>query len=174
MYWRRNCGAAFSKWREVELFQTMEMITVTEEAHNQMCEDHMARKKVIQKQNMVRSSKIVGKSQKHKFYTAWKNVTRWLKHKRVSTEELMQSKDSYSVKRLIKKWRMRTDTTKHARGAFETFRQKKAYIYSNACFREMMLKHHRDKALVCKLSNTAFKFDNRNLIAAFQMIQNYS
>ena len=32
----------------------------------------MQKKRVIQKQNMVRSSKIVAKSQKHKFYQAWK------------------------------------------------------------------------------------------------------
>ena len=82
-------GAAWSKWRQTEFFQTMDMITMTEEQHQNMQDEHMACKRVIQKQNITRSSKIVGKSQKHKFYMAWKNVTRWLKHKRVSTEELL-------------------------------------------------------------------------------------
>ena len=36
-----------------------------------------------------------------------------------------------------------------------------------------MCKHHRDKALVLKLSNMARGFDNRNLQSAFQMIKNY-
>ena len=36
-----------------------------------------------------------------------------------------------------------------------------------------MLKHHRDKALVLRLSNSARKFDNRMLQSAFQMIRNY-
>lgn len=31
MYWKRNCGAAFSKWRQTEYEQAMEMITMTEE-----------------------------------------------------------------------------------------------------------------------------------------------
>ena len=36
-----------------------------------------------------------------------------------------------------------------------------------------MLKHHRDKALVLKLSNMAGKFDTRGKTAAFQMIKNF-
>ena len=36
-----------------------------------------------------------------------------------------------------------------------------------------MAKHHRDKALVLKLSNLARGYDNRALQSAFQMIQNY-
>ena len=74
---------------------------------------------------------------------------------------------------MMKKWRARAETTIHARGAYNNFRAKQAYIYKNACFREMMLKHHRDKALITKLSNTAAKFDNRNTMAAFQMIKNF-
>ena len=37
-----------------------------------------------------------------------------------------------------------------------------------------MLKHHRDKALVLKLSNMARSYDNKGLQSAFQMIKNYS
>jgi len=36
------------------------------------------------------------------------------------------------------------------------------------------LKHHRDKALILRLSNTASKFDNKQLFSAFQMIKNFS
>ncbi len=31
MFFRRNCGAAFSKWRQTEYEQALEMITMTEE-----------------------------------------------------------------------------------------------------------------------------------------------
>ncbi len=31
MFWRRNCAAAFSKWRQTEYEQALEMISMTEE-----------------------------------------------------------------------------------------------------------------------------------------------
>ena len=37
-----------------------------------------------------------------------------------------------------------------------------------------MLKHHRDKALITKLSNTAGTFDAKQLQSAFFMIKNYA
>ena len=80
---------------------------------------------------------------------------------------------SYAVKRSIKKWRARAETTIAARAAYEKFQQKRDLIYKRGAFRELMLKHHRDKALVVRLSNSARKFDNRMLQSAFQMIRNY-
>jgi len=61
MFWKRNCAAAFSKWRQTEYEQALEMITMTEESCQQMTQDHLSTKKVIQKQNITRSAKIVGK-----------------------------------------------------------------------------------------------------------------
>ena len=37
-----------------------------------------------------------------------------------------------------------------------------------------MLKHHRDKALILRLSNTAGVFDAKHLQSAFQMIKNFA
>ena len=64
--------------------------------------------------------------------------------------------------------------TKHARGAYNTFQEKKELIYKRGVYRELMLKHHRDKALVLRLSNMAAKFDNKLSISAFQMIKNFA
>ena len=69
--------------------------------------------------------------------------------------------------RLIKKWRARKDATIAARGAYEKFQQKRDLIYKRGVYRELMLKHHRDKALILRLSNAARKYDNRNLQSAF-------
>jgi len=33
MFWRNNCARAFSKWRQTEYEQAMEMISMTEEAN---------------------------------------------------------------------------------------------------------------------------------------------
>ena len=115
----------------------------------------------------------MGKLQKQKFWKAWINVTRWLKHKRVSAAELLEAKYSYAAKRLIKKWRYRTETTIEARGAYNKFQYKRDLLYKKACFRELMSKTQRDKAFCAKLSNTAAKYDNKNLQSAFQMIKNY-
>lgn len=71
------------------------------------------------------------------------------------------------MKRLIKKWRARKDTTIAARAAYAKFQLKRELLYKRAVYRELMLKHHRDKALVLKLSNSANKFDNKNLQSAF-------
>ena len=88
-------------------------------------------------------------------------MTRWLKHKRVSTANLLEAQSSYAAKRLIKKWRVRTETTLACRGAYNKFQEKRNLLYTKAVFRELMCKHHRDKALAIKLSNTAAKFDNK-------------
>ena len=77
---------------------------------------------------------------------------------------------SYAAKRLIMKWRSRTDATIKARGAINKFEEKRQLIYKRAVYREFMLKHHREKALVLRLSNTAAKFDNRMKEAGFQAI----
>ena len=67
------------------------------------------------------------------------------------------------MKRLIKKWRARKDITVAARAAYEKFHIKRELLYKRAVYRELMQKHHRDKALVLKLSNSANKFDCKNL-----------
>ena len=64
MFWKRNCGAALTKWRQTEYEQTLEMISMTETSTQELQSDHTERKKVIQKQNITRSAKIVGKLQK--------------------------------------------------------------------------------------------------------------
>lgn len=91
MFFRRNCAAAFSKWRQTEYVQALEMIAMTGDSTGQLIEEHLDRKRVIQEQNMVRSTKIITKEQRHKYFMAWKNVTRWLKHKRVSTSTLLEA-----------------------------------------------------------------------------------
>ena len=60
-----------------------------------------------------------------------------------------------------------------ARAAYEKFQLKRELIYKRGVYRELMLKHHRDKALILRLSNAAKKFDNRHLQSAFQMIRNF-
>ena len=127
----------------------------------------MQRKRVIQKQNITRSARIVAKSQKWKVYHAWKNIARWMKHKRVSTETLIQGQSSYACMRAVKKWRGRAESTKFARGCYTRFLALKAKIYKRACLRALMSKYQREKALVLRLSNVATKFNNRGLISAF-------
>jgi len=137
--------------------------------------EDFARKKVqIRDQNITRSAKIIDKQQKHKYLHAWKNVTRWLKHKRVSTVNLLEAQSSYAVKRLIKKWRARTDMTIAARGAYSKFQEKRDLIYKRAIYNHFKLKHDRDKTLVLKLSNMAQSYDNKGLQSAFQMIKNFA
>ena len=149
------------------------MITMTCDNTSAMQGDHHQRKRRIQRQNTTRAEKICLKSQKWKVYQAWKKVTRWLKHKRVSTENLLQGQSSYACMRAVKKWRGRAESTKFARGCYERFLAIKAKIYKRACFRHLMLKYQREKALVLHLSNVAKKFDNRGLMSAFQMIRNF-
>lgn len=134
----------------------------------------MIKKRIIQKQNITRSAKIVNKSQKHKYYHAWVNVTRWLKHKRVAKTNLLEAQSSYACKRFVKRWRARTELTIACRGAYAKFQLKRELLYKKACFRELMLKHHRDKALILKLSNTAGSYDAKQLQCAFQMIKNFA
>jgi len=113
------------------------MIMVTEENTGGLENDHMERKRVIQKQNITRSAQIVGKLQKLKFLKAWKNVTRWLKHKRVSTVNLLEAQSSYAAKRLIKKWRVRAELTIMCRSAFAKMQAKRELIYKRAVYREL-------------------------------------
>ena len=114
------------------------------------------------------------KDLKHKYYMAWRNVARWLKHKRVSTQHLLEAQGAYAIKRQIKKWRARTEATVAARAAFEKMQQRRALIYKRAIYNTLMLKHHREKQLTLRLSNMARKFDNKNLESAFRMIKNFA
>ena len=41
MYWKRNCAGAFSKWRQTEYVQALEMITMTEENKMQIQGEHV-------------------------------------------------------------------------------------------------------------------------------------
>ena len=84
---------------------------------------------------MVRSTRIVHKSNKHGVFQAWKNITRMLKHRRVSTENLLQMQSSYAIMRCIKKWRGRAEMTGFARGRIIQFAERKAKIYKRSCFR---------------------------------------
>ena len=96
-----------------------------------------------------------------------------MKHKRVSEQALQEAMDSYAAKRLVMKWRSRTQATIKARGAIDKFLYRKELLYKRAIYRAFMLKHHREKALILRLSNMAAKFDNRMKEAGFQAIQNF-
>lgn len=141
MFWRRNCAQAFNKWRQTEYEQALEMITMTCDNTQEVQGDHAMRKRIIQKQNITRSAKIVAKSQKWKVYQAWKNVARWMKHKRVATKNLLEAQSSYACMRAVKKWRGRAESTKFARGCYDRFLALKAKIYKRACFRSLMNKY---------------------------------
>ena len=101
-------------------------------------------------------------------------MTRWLKHKRIASADLLEKKSSYACMRLLKRWRARKDTTIAARGAFIKFHEKRDLMYTKAVFYALKLKYQREKALVLKLANLAKKFDNFTSQTALQMIQNYS
>ena len=121
MFWKRNCGAALSKWRQTEYIQAMEMIEETHQQEAQVDETHVRHVKKIEKFNFDRSSRIVKKKNQHKYWYAWKHVAKWMKHKRVSTQFLHEQMGSYNIKRSLKKWRQRTEVTLAARGAWEKF-----------------------------------------------------
>ena len=70
---------------------------------------------------------------------------------------------SYAVKRLIKKWRARSEMTQACRSAFHKFHEKRELIYKRSCYRQLMLKQHRDKNLVHKLSNMSASMDTKHL-----------
>lgn len=110
------------------------------------------------------------KKEKHKYWYAWKHVTKWLKHKRMSTAKLNEAMGSYGAKRCIKKWRARTEVTIKARAAYEKFHLKNDRTLMRNVFYQLMSKYQREKALVVKLHTVARKYDNKNLLSAFQMI----
>ena len=111
--------------------------------------------------------KTTDKNKKARWFQAWKKVAKWMKHKRVSEQALQEAMDSYAAKRLIMKWRSRTEATIKARGVIEKYEYRKQLIYKKAIYQAFMLKHHREKALILSLSNMAFKFDNRMKEAGF-------
>ena len=173
MFWKANCGQAMSIWRQTEYLQTKEMIEITMEQTNAYQDEHNQVVRSIKKQNCDRSLKTTDKNKKAIWFQSWKKVAKWMKHKRVSEQALQEAMDSYAAKRLIMKWRSRTEATIKARGAMEKMEYRKQLIYKRAIYQAFMLKHHREKALILSLSNMAFKFDNRMKEAGFQAIQNY-
>jgi len=124
-------------------------------------EEHASKVRTIKKQNCDRSLRVTERSKKFRWFQAWKNVAKWLKHKRVSTQSLEDSMSSYAAKRLILRWKQRTEATIKARGAYEKFQLKRDLIYKRAVYRSFMTKYHREKALILRLSNMTGKFDSR-------------
>ena len=121
----------------------------------------------IENFNFDRSTRIIKKRDKHKYWYAWKKVTKWLKHKRVSEQYLQETMGSYNVKRAVKKWRARTETTIAARGAYEKFHEKNNHNLKYAVWIRLLSKFQREKALVMKCHQLAKKFDNRGKLSAF-------
>ena len=121
----------------------------------------------IKRRNCDRSLRITDKNKKARWFNAWKNVAKWLKHKRVSTTALDQSMSSYACKRMLMRWKQRTEATIKARSAREKFLLKRALIYKRAVFRSLMLKYQREKSFIVRLSNMSFKFDTRMKEAGF-------
>ena len=80
---------------------------------------------------------------------------------------------AYAVKRSIKKWRGRTEATIRARGAYEKFHYWNDIRIKRNCFIQLMSKFQREKALCMKMHTVSRKYDNKNLLSAFQMIQNF-
>ena len=123
--------------------------------------------KKIEKFNFDRSTRIVKKRDKHKYWYAWKHVTKWLKHKRVSAQYLQETMGSYNVKRAMKKWRQRTEVTLAARGAWEKFHHKNNIAIKKAVWIRLLNKYQREKHLVLKLHQIARKYDNKGLLSGF-------
>lgn len=167
MFWKRNCGAAMSKWRQTEYIQAMEMIEMTHSQENHDEETHARHVKKIEKFNFDRSTRIVKKRDKHKYWYAWKHVAKWMKHKRIATKNLQDTMGAYAIKRSIKKWRARTEFTIKCRGMYEKFHGKNDHAIKRDVFYALLSKYQREKALVMKLHTIAAKYDNKNALSAF-------
>ena len=66
----------------------MEMIGETHQQEGMDEETFERHVEKIENFNFDRSTKIIKKRDKHKYWYAWKKVTKWLKHKRVSEQYL--------------------------------------------------------------------------------------
>ena len=81
--------------------------------------------------------------------------------------------NSYAVKRMIIRWKARSETTRKARQAYDKFTLKRNLIYKRAVFNSLLCKYSNEKALIVKCGNIATHFDNRMKLAAFQTIFNF-
>ena len=66
----------------------MEMISETHQQEGMDEETFERHVEKIENFNFDRSTRIIKKRDKHKYWYAWKKVTKWLKHKRVSEQYL--------------------------------------------------------------------------------------
>jgi len=79
LFWKRNCGSAFSKWRENLHFQAVDDTNRHIDMINFESELHNRKYKAIQKNNLARSHDYMRKNDLRDYLKGWKNVVQWIK-----------------------------------------------------------------------------------------------
>jgi hypothetical protein len=79
MFWQRNCGSAFSQWRNAQFIQAKEITAEFEMATNTQVEEYTATRKQIRQKNCDRSARIIKEVNLRNYIAGWRNVAKWLK-----------------------------------------------------------------------------------------------
>lgn len=95
----------------------------------------------IKDKNCDRSEKIVVKARLHNYYQGWKNVTKWLKHARTAKGNLGENFGAYLIRRSLKRWRARKNTTHIARDRYNKMRQFQRDLMKKAVFNALKTKY---------------------------------
>lgn len=173
MFSRRNCGAAFSRWKSKEFQVAMEGIEFINSEVQKGVDTYDKQLDTIKDHNGDKYERHLGNVTKHKVMQQWKAITKMLKAHRNAKKSTLESFSGYQQVRAIRKWIERVRATKFARDRIAKYNEIRSRLYKQAVFGALQSKYQRAKALCLRLANMAEKFDNLSKQSAFQMIQNF-
>lgn len=79
MFWRRNCGAAFSQWKSKEFAVAMEAIEWTHQEIQNQGDSYEKKVDLIKNHNADKYERKIYQADKHKVWQKWRAVTKMLK-----------------------------------------------------------------------------------------------
>lgn len=115
MFWRRNAGAAFSKWKEHEFQVTCFAIESSQKEKNLNEFEYKKQFEKTQQHNAEKYEKYLGSVNKHRVWQAWKKVIKMLKNHRNAQKNTLDAFGGYLQIRAVRKWIERVRTTQFAR-----------------------------------------------------------
>ncbi len=95
MFWRRNCAAAFSRWKETEFEVACLAIESCHAEKNQEQDTFTDKVNTIKDHNGQKYCRYMGMVSKHKIWQQWKAVTNMLKAQKNAKKVTLESLGGY-------------------------------------------------------------------------------
>lgn len=160
LFYRKTCGAYFSKWKSWRLESSRINIMETNTETDNLKDEHNKKVRKIRDWNCDRSSKAITRRNLHNLWQAWRNVTKWQKAARCARESHVEHQDHYLQIRAVRKWHERAEHTRKCRDRTDKFNAFKRKLILSAVYGALKDRFTIEKNFSWRLKELAHKFDH--------------